>query len=295
MHSFIEMKSGIRTTNLIIVLAFLFSCYNNEFEIHESGLLYKIIEESENKASLQIGDYIELELKYQTETDSVLFNSKEFGGVFRMQINTPSHKGGSFEDALIMMNPGDRYLFKIMADSFYVHTKKENLVADFGKSMLLFDIKIIRKVTAEEIERERKLFEEQMKEQEAIILQQYIEDKEIKEKTKKSGLYYIAIKPGTGRKPNIGDSLLVHYTGSLLSGKVFDSSYERNKPFKFCLGSNEVIAGWEEGFSFMKKGGKALFIIPSELAYGKDGYSTIIPPYSSLLFEVELISIKNNN
>ncbi|NJO91314.1 MAG: peptidylprolyl isomerase, partial [Chloroflexia bacterium] len=85
-----------------------------------------------------------------------------------------------------------------------------------------------------------------------------------------------------------------HYTGSLINGEIFDSSYNRNKPFAFKLGAKEVIDGWEEGFSYMKKGGKARFIIPSELAYGKEGFSTIIPPYSSLLFEVELIDIKNN-
>ena len=276
-----------------IALVTFYSCNSNEFEVHDSGLLYKIIKESESKTILDVGDFIELELKYTTDADSILFNSKEFGRPFKMQIDEVAHRGGSFENALLMMNPGDNYKFKIPADSFYLYTKKDYPPKGISGT-LLFDIKIIRKISVEEIEKERQLFEQQMKEHEVIILEQYIHDQEIEVKPKESGLYYIEIKEGKGRFPKKGDSLIVHYTGSLLNGKIFDSSYNRDKAFAFKLGAEEVIEGWEEGFSHMKKGGKALFVIPSKLAYGKEGVSTIIPPYSSLLFEVELIEVKNN-
>ncbi len=278
---------------LITVVTFLSCGEENKFKVHESGLLYKVIKESENKKELNIGDYVELELRYMTETDSVLFNSKEFGGPLKMQLNSVSHQGGSFEDALLMMNPGDWYQFKIPTDSFYLYTKKEYPPAGIS-NLLLFDIKVIRQIPKEEIEKERQLFEEQMKQQEEIVLEQYIQDREIKAKPKESGLYFIETKRGKGSYPKQGDSLFVHYTGSLLNGKIFDSSYNRGEAFAFKLGAKDVIDGWEEGFKYMKKGGKALFVIPSALAYGKVGYSTIIPPYSSLLFEVELIEIKHN-
>ncbi len=290
------MKHRIKLTiaTFLVILTTLFSCsHDDEFEVDESGLLYKVVKKSESKIKLNKGDYIELELKYSTENDSVLFNSKEFGSSIKMQINEISHNGGSFEDALLMMNPGDWFKFKIPTDSFYIYTKKEYPLPGISK-FLLFDIHVIRKVPKEEIEQERQLFEEQMQEQEKITLQQYIQDEEITIKPKKSGLYYIEKKEGKGSFPKPGDSLSVHYTGSLLNGKIFDSSYNRKIPFTFKLGAKDVIDGWEEGFLYMKKGGKAIFIIPSELAYGKEGYSTIIPPYSSLLFEVELIDIKYN-
>ncbi len=289
------MERQIKFTKiaLLVILATFFSCsHDNEFQLDESGLLYKVIEESENKTELNIGDYIELELKYTTENDSVLFNSKEFGTSIKMQLNEISHQGGSFEGALLMMNPGDWYQFKIPTDSFYLYTKKEYPLPGVSK-ILLFDIHIIRQVAKEEIEHEQQLFEEQMKKQEEIVLQQYIQDEEIIIKPEKSGLYFIETKKGKGFFPKPGSTLSVHYTGRLLNGNIFDSSYNRKKPFTFKLGAKEVIDGWDEGFSYMKKGGKAIFIIPSELAYGKEGYSTIIPPYSTLLFEVELIEVRN--
>jgi len=78
----------------------------------------------------------------------------------------------------------------------------------------------------------------------------------------------------------------------LLDGTVFDSSIERGEPFPFPLGQGQVIKGWDEGIAMMKKGGKALFIIPSSIAYGDRGAGDLIPPYTPLLFEVELVNFQ---
>ena len=105
-----------------------------------------------------------------------------------------------------------------------------------------------------------------------------------------SGLYYIETKAGTGVQAKKGDKVKVNYIGYLLSGKKFDSSYDRNQPFEFTLGQGQVIKGWDEGIAKMKAGGKATLIIPSSLAYGAQG-NYAIAPYSTLIFDVELISI----
>ena len=84
---------------------------------------------------------------------------------------------------------------------------------------------------------------------------------------------------------------MVHYSGKLLNGNLFDSSYKRNMPFEFNLGLGEVIKGWDEALSILKKGEKGTFIIPSELAYGERGAGPQIGPFTTLIFEVELISI----
>lgn len=108
-------------------------------------------------------------------------------------------------------------------------------------------------------------------------------------KTTASGLQYEVIKEGTGTQPKATDKVTVHYKGTLLNGKQFDSSYDRNEPTSFGL--NQVIPGWTEGVALMKEGGKYRFFIPYQLAYGSRGAGADIPPYSTLIFEVELIKV----
>lgn len=109
--------------------------------------------------------------------------------------------------------------------------------------------------------------------------------------TTKSGLQYEVLTPGKGeRSPKATDTVVCHYEGRLVSGKVFDSSYERNQPAEFGL--NQVIPGWTEGLQLMNEGAKFRFYIPYLLGYGEQGAGPSIPPYSTLVFDVELISVK---
>ena len=109
-------------------------------------------------------------------------------------------------------------------------------------------------------------------------------------KTTSSGLQYQVIKEGKGATPKATDKVKVHYHGTLLNGKVFDSSVERGEPISFPL--NGVIKGWTEGLQLMKVGGKTKFFIPSDLAYGARGAGGDIGPNSTLIFEVELLDIE---
>lgn len=108
-------------------------------------------------------------------------------------------------------------------------------------------------------------------------------------KVTSSGLQYIVEKEGEGVSPTAEDEVTVHYTGKLLDGTVFDSSVSRGEPATFPL--NRVIPGWTEGVQLMKEGGKYTFFIPSDLAYGPQGIPNVIPPHSTLIFEVELIKV----
>ena len=107
-----------------------------------------------------------------------------------------------------------------------------------------------------------------------------------------SGLFYKILEKGSGNKAEKGQNVSVHYEGSLLSGKVFDSSYERKEPIDFPLGTGKVIAGWDEGIALLKKGGKARLVIPPHLGYGARRAGRSIPPNATLIFDVELVDVK---
>jgi FKBP-type peptidyl-prolyl cis-trans isomerase len=108
--------------------------------------------------------------------------------------------------------------------------------------------------------------------------------------TTASGLKIGEMKVGDGQEAKTGDTVAVHYTGTLKNGTKFDSSLDRGEPFPFKLGAHKVIAGWDEGVVGMKVGGKRKLIIPPDLAYGSQGQGKI-PPNSELTFEIELLSI----
>ncbi|MFC1656424.1 FKBP-type peptidyl-prolyl cis-trans isomerase [Patescibacteria group bacterium] len=100
------------------------------------------------------------------------------------------------------------------------------------------------------------------------------------------------LQEGKGVESKAGDTLSVHYTGTLLDGTKFDSSVDRGEPFEFELGAGQVIVGWDQGMLGMKVGEKRKLIIPADLAYGEQSPSPDIPPNSTLIFEVELLEIK---
>lgn len=104
-----------------------------------------------------------------------------------------------------------------------------------------------------------------------------------------SGLQYQVLTRGTGVKPLATDTVLVHYKGALLNGKEFDSSYSRNEPLALPLSG--VIKGWTEGVQLMQTGSKYKFFVPYDLAYGERGAGADIPPFSTLIFEIELLKV----
>ncbi len=107
-----------------------------------------------------------------------------------------------------------------------------------------------------------------------------------------SGLRYKILENGDGKKAERGNTVSVHYEGSLTNGQVFDSSFQRNQPIEFQIGVGQVIPGWDEGIGLLKVGDKARLVIPSQLAYGSAGAGGVIPPNAALIFDVELMDVK---
>jgi FKBP-type peptidyl-prolyl cis-trans isomerase len=108
------------------------------------------------------------------------------------------------------------------------------------------------------------------------------------------GLQMRDFAPGSGPAAAPGDTVEVHYTGCLTNGKKFDSSYDRQEPFGFVLGTGSVIPGWDEGLQGMRPGGKRRLVIPPDLGYGPRGAGSVIPPNATLIFDVQLVSVNGD-
>ncbi|MEB3337069.1 MAG: FKBP-type peptidyl-prolyl cis-trans isomerase [Leptolyngbyaceae bacterium] len=109
--------------------------------------------------------------------------------------------------------------------------------------------------------------------------------------TTPTGLKYVDLVEGTGGTPKTGQTVVVHYVGTLEDGTKFDSSRDRNQPFQFKIGVGQVIKGWDEGVASMRVGGLRKLTIPAELGYGARGAGDVIPPNATLIFEVELLKL----
>lgn len=107
-----------------------------------------------------------------------------------------------------------------------------------------------------------------------------------------SGLYYVITQPGSGQNVRAGQTANVHYTGKLTNGSKFDSSYDRNQPIPVPVGQGRVIPGWDEGLTYFNMGAKGVLIVPYQLGYGEKGYPPVIPPVSTLVFDIEIVGIQ---
>jgi FKBP-type peptidyl-prolyl cis-trans isomerase len=110
-----------------------------------------------------------------------------------------------------------------------------------------------------------------------------------------SGLRYIILDEGNGKKPSKGDRIKIHFKGELLDGTPLDSSYDNEAPMEFILGTGDVIEGWELGIPLMSAGSKYIFYLPSTLAYGESGLGKLIKPNSITVFEIELLDVQEND
>lgn len=283
----------------------LISCNKSEydgFKKAENGLHYQFFTQDENGVKAVEGDGVSIKIVYalkRTPTDSVLFDSKlnsdDGSGTIRYILPKSSFKG-SLEDAIMMMSKNDSAAFIISADSFFLKTNKMQALPPFAKpgDKMQITIKLMEIKTKKELDENQKKQEAeiaQLSEQEKPKIEAYLLANKVTDAPTASGLIFVETQKGKGKDhPKATDEVTVHYTGMLLDGTKFDSSVDRGEPAKFPL--NQVIQGWTEGIQLMTKGSKAKLIIPSALGYGARGAGAQIPPFSPLVFEVELIDFK---
>jgi FKBP-type peptidyl-prolyl cis-trans isomerase len=281
-----------------IMIMMNFSCKHDGFKTTDDGLKYKLFPKGK-ETKPKLGDYLTIDMLIKTEQDSVLMDTRKRHQAIATLMLTPSFKGG-IEEGFAMLAEGDSGVFVVSADSIFQKTFQKQLPPEIKKgSMLTFYLTMAKVTPKGEYEEEQKQKEAdymkklaERKATEPVIIKEYIRQNHITAKPTESGLYFINKVTGKGAKPAAGKLVKVKYIGKFFNGSVFDQTDESKPPFSFHLQQKEAITGWDEGIAMMREGGKATFIIPSALGYGENGNGKVIPPYTPLVFDVELMEVE---
>jgi FKBP-type peptidyl-prolyl cis-trans isomerase len=262
------------------------------YSLIEGDIYYKLIMFGEHRGVARPSDFVTIDISYRTMNDSLFFTGRR-----TMQLTAPEFPG-SIDYCFFALSENDSASFIIDAHGLFEKTLSGEMPSFLNPGdVIKVDIKMILIRTAEQYRREKDEFLAWIKdfgEYERTVLENYIEQRDIKIKPTLSGLYFIPLKRGTGKKVEKGDIVTVNYEGRFLNGKFFDSTIKRQQPFEFVYGTEwQVIQGLEEAIGMMVEGDRAVIILPSGLAWGTKGSITgIIPPFTSIMYEIELVSVQ---
>jgi peptidylprolyl isomerase len=239
----------------------------NEEITTPSGLKIKLTASGKGK-TINKGDKIKIHYVGTLVDGRVFDNSKERNQPFEFVLGMKQVIAG-WDEALLSLKVGDKAILTIPPDLGYGDIQMAKIPAG---SYLIFDVEVLD------------VFKDFAPKQFTVKSKDVVKTV--------SGLEYSIINQGKGIRASKGKTVEVHYTGFLENGDIFDSSVLRGQPISFRLGAGMVISGWDEGLAFLNEGGKALLIVPYELAYGENGRPPLIPPKAKLIFNVELVSVK---
>lgn len=274
---------------VLAIVGLFYACEQDAFQIHESGLQYQILRSNNNTPTAEMGDVLALRYRIISADNEVVEESV----LFKIRLTEPSHAGGAIEDGLSLLHKGDSAVFIINAKDYFYETRNIDIPSGIDTlDNIEFHVTLIDIISKEAFLQDEEAAQMAGERSEEYELRKYIANKGIQTEPELSGLYIIPLNEGDGTYPQPNKKVKVHYIASFLNGQVFDSSYERDEPFVFPLAIGQVIPGWDEGVSKMKIGGKYQLIIPSYLAYGSEQVGPI-PPYSTLIFDIELIEVVN--
>lgn len=266
----------------------------NVFLKTANGIEYKIVKASKSKRTPNVGDVMYMNMSYRTErTDSLLFASSDLGEEFRMRLAAPSDKG-CIEEALMLLHEGDSAVIKVDAIKFFVKSQGKASIPAFIKKgdRLVFNVRMKKIVSGLDYANANKDMYQKRIDEENSLINRFLINMNYPLKKTDSGLHILTINKGAGKKPSVGSTVKIDYTAAFIDGSVFDSTLERSEPFSFVTGKKEVIVGLEEAVMNMLVGDHCLVIIPFRLAYGDQKYGNVIPPFSTLVFEIELLDAK---
>lgn len=286
--------------------AFMQACNNDkvgETQTTESGLEYTYFRQGEGQQP-DSGQVLTVHMMYATEDDSVIFDSRKQNVPLGVPAQDPNMEG-MLAEGFQMLKKGDSVKFVVPAENFFTKTARMPVPGEINEeSNLIFHVGV-EDVLSEEAFREVQMEQYKKQQEEALAGQQeqleadlltieeFLEQNNIDAQKAEAGLYYVEEQEGTGPEVKEGDEVTVHYRGKLLDGTPFDASYDRGEPFTFQVGEGMVIRGWDEALQELRQGSKATLYIPSPLAYGPRSAGPVIKPNSILIFDVEVLDVKN--
>ncbi|WP_338762740.1 FKBP-type peptidyl-prolyl cis-trans isomerase [Bernardetia sp. ABR2-2B] len=300
---------------LISCVSFSVNAQKNKHEKEFKGIRYQLhTKKKERKKALVVTDssILQLSMQIYNNADSLLRSTEDEDYPLILDLRDSTTRQIPIVE--IMMKDGrvgDSLTLFIHSDSVFQNGQIRPIFIPEGSS-LRHEIKILKNYTAQQYATKLDSMQKEYMEQMAKKQQEQQKQKEMEEKLKvqnqmdylektyfvekgiknfqktESGLYYVIDEQGTPIEK--GQMLKVHYEGTLLNGKKFDSSFDRNDPIEFPIGVGRVIQGWDEGIILIGKGGKGTLYIPSHLGYGERGAGNDIPPNATLVFRVEVLN-----
>lgn len=291
------MKKQIRMATMIVAgAAMLAACGSGDMKGYkqtENGLYYRFEQQDKNAQQVQEGDVLVGEMTIRLDTTVLRTN---VGRTERLMPAIPTYDG-VLHEGIMMMHLGDKATFAIEADSMakFMQPNQMPPMYEKGKGMkFYYEINLQDIVTKDEFAAEQANYEAEMEKArtaEPELIANYVKENNIKAQPNANGLYVIVKKQGKGTKVAVGRQVAIHYTGRLIDGTVFDSSVG-NEPLSYVVGQMGLIRGWEEGVMGQPEGTQLQLIIPSAMGYGPQGAGQMIPPYSTLIFDLDIVSVK---
>lgn len=305
------MKKSILFLSAAVGLLAATSCQN--FKKGDGGLEYNIVKDA-GAEKAQAGDLLSVDMIVTSDRkDSLLQSTYEIGLPQIVNIAPDSIPGlyaGDYNSMFKMLGEGDSAVFRLNLDTMAAKTGQPK--PEFADKYATFKVKVRKhfkkgnltdSALYAQIDEYFKGEIETLKQAEEGKLANYVSKNKLDPKKTASGLQYIVKEEGSGNKAVVGDTVVVNYTGSLVSGKIFDTNdaelakkentfnpMRQYEPIRFRVGHDPVIQGWTEGLQLLNKGSKATLLVPSSIGYGERGGGSI-PPYAPLIFDVELVDI----
>jgi len=298
-----------------MILVLIWGCKSgqDDFQTTPGGLSYKF--HQQNKAGIGVlpGDLITADVIFRT-ADTVFFvSSRDLTVPYQFEILEPRFPGDIY-DAFLIMAVGDSATFILNGDSLFLLDFEIQEFPDFidATTNVFMDVKLQDVLPRDEFAKEKESYKGrvdkmliELKEKEVSDINVYINQNNIHVKPTESGLYFIELEKGRGPSVTSGKSIKVDYSAMFINGEIFETSIRdiamkydifdstfTYQPFQYRHGDSLTIAGWNEGLSYMKQGGRALLIVPSALAYGEEGVEGFIPPFTPLIYTVEILEVK---
>lgn len=294
---------------LALAVVGITSCNNSDFKKTKDGLEYRIITDKKEGKNLADGDMANVKIRiFYSETgkkDTMLVDYVAMNGgqALEIPVNVPLQFKSDWPSGLKLLSKGDSAIFRTPVD-----TLKKMAQGDLPPFMkkggyVIYSVVVVDVKSESDVKKQQEQVQQEMMQQSASqmavddkLLQDYFAANNLKPAKTESGLYYIIEKEGTGNTAQKGQTVTVDYTGKLLNGKIFDSNvdpkFQHVEPLSVQVGAGQVIPGWEEGMSLLKKDSKAKLFIPSPLAYGSQARGEDLPANSVLVFDIHVKDIK---